>query len=97
VTVAQTVPHPPGQSPGQEYVSFARQAGGVQTAMNVSVGEIGSGTRVSVAGGAGDIGTNKLHAMIARSAGMRVNRFIFLPFYHRFVRPFDTAQDEQGD
>ena len=77
VTVAQTVPHPPGQSPGQTYVSFALQAGGVQTAINVSVGEMGSGDKVAVAEGAG---VNNLQASSARSIGITVNRFIALPF-----------------
>jgi 3-keto-L-gulonate-6-phosphate decarboxylase len=45
--------------------------------MEVGVVGSGSGDSVSIAGG---VGTNKLHAMSARSIGIAINRFIVLSF-----------------
>jgi hypothetical protein len=77
VRVAHTVPHPPGQLPGQKYVSSARQAGGVHTGANISVGGRGNGDSVSVTGG---VGTNNLHASSMSRTGIADNRFIAFAF-----------------
>jgi hypothetical protein len=78
VTVAHTVPHPLGQLPGQKYVSFALQAGGVHIGANVSDGRVTKvGDSVIGAGGAG---TNRVHAISARSTGIADNRFILKTF-----------------
>jgi hypothetical protein len=78
VTVAHTVPHPPGQLPGQEYVSSTVQAGGVHIKRGASVGGRAVGEGVSVS--AGVCVTGALHAVSATSRRRIKYRLILISF-----------------